>query len=248
MPDSIFCPKCGTPNRPDFKFCTSCGFDLSNISKGAAENTNPEKTPPPYTAPVQNQPAAVAAPAKAAPGMPRWLPAVIVIVVLAGIGFLILNNEQSKNKNLSGKDSGLTQKDNGTQGDHDIPDITDLSGKIKLKDFAGVWRAYESSDPEKARLDDPKDDLFIEVSNGRLNMYPRSELDEEDRSLNVTCDELVGNTINCLLKSKENPDGSTASIKLELHSSKNEITFTIISGPSEEKLVVKARKLGEGGN
>jgi hypothetical protein len=242
MQDSIFCPKCGTSNHNDFKFCTSCGFDLSTIGKVAPENTGTEKTPPPYTAPVQTKPAPVAAPAKAASAMPRWVAPVIIIVVLAGIGFLIWNNEQSKNKN-----PGLTQNDNGIKDGHDISIITDQA-KIKLKDFAGVWRAYESSDPGE-KLGDSKDDLFIEVSNGRVTMYARDELDEEDRKMDITCDELVGNAISCMMKSKGNPEGSTATMKLELQPSKNDMTVTITqSQSSEEKLIVKARRLGEGGN
>lgn len=247
MPDTLFCPKCGTSNQPDFMFCTSCGFALSTISKRTPENTSSEKTPPPYTAPVQNKPAAVAAPAKAASSLPRWAPAVIVIVVLAGIGFLIWNNEQSKNKNPSGKGSGLTQNENGTQDNNDISAITNPPGKIQVEDFAGVWRVYDSNDPErkKIKLGDPKDDLFIEVSNGQPTIYPRNELDKE-RSTDIDCNEVVGNTINCKAKNKE--DGLAFSLKLELASSKNEMTITIIPEEATETLIIKARRLNETGN
>lgn len=242
MPDSIFCPKCGTPNQPDFMYCTSCGFALSAISKPGAE-----KTPPPYTAPGYNQPVAAAAPAKAASGMPRWLPAVIVIVVLAAIGFLIVNNEQSKKKN--GSNTGLTNDNYGQDNTH-ISDPLKPTDNIKAKDFAGVWRPYESNDQEgdKVKLGDPKDDLFIEVSNGRVAMYSRSEIDEEDRNMDFTCDELVGNTISCIMRNKKHPDEGQASIKLEMQSSKNEMTVTISPQNETEKLIVKVRRLNETGN
>jgi hypothetical protein len=242
MPGSIFCPKCGTANQADFKFCISCGFDLSAISKSGPGDTNAEKTPPVYIAPVQSQPVVISTPARAGSAMPRWVPIAILVVVLAGVGYFIWNNEQKK-KN-AGNDTGLMDKKKGNDG-QDTAKITEPfkpADHIKAKDFEGIWRAYETNANDQEKLGDPKDDLFVEVHNGRIEIYPRSDKDNEKRSEGMTCDDVVGNTISCL-----NIDhGETASIKLELSSSKNELTVTISSGEGGRTRIIKARRRDEG--
>src|SRR5262245_39421566 len=133
MQDVLFCPKCGKPNQPDFKFCTSCGFALSTISKATPENTSPEKISLTNVASVQKEPAAVVATAKAGPVLSRQVSTIIAIVILAVIGFLIWNNEQSKNKNTFGNESGLTQNEKKIGG-NGIP-VTNPSDYIKVEDF-----------------------------------------------------------------------------------------------------------------
>ncbi len=247
MSDTIYCPKCGTANQADFMFCTSCGFALSTIGKSTTQNTVSEKTPPPYIAPVQNIPVAAASPDKTRKALPPWAAPVIVIVVLAGIGFLIWNNE--KNKNSTGKETGMKdlQKDYDKKDKDNINDFTFQDTRVKARDFAGVWRPYESltADDKGIKLGDPKDDLFIEYTNGRLNLYPREEQHGE-RSAEIECGEVIGNMITCQATTRNVEE--QYSIKLELHPSKNEMTISITPASEGDGMVVKARRLNETGD
>ncbi len=233
-----FCPKCGTSIQPDFIFCVSCGFALSTVRNVTPENTSVESA-----APVQNTPMAAEAPktvtsakAKVSPITPR-VQLLIIILLLAGAGFWIWYNE-TQNKNSSATGNDLTKKKSGYTGreDHTIPSF------VKLKEFAGVWRIYESSDARQdhAKPDDPKDDLFIDVVNGTLDIYPREEKDRE-HSATFTCNEVVGNTISCKGISKE--DDEVVSLKLEMQSSKNELWITITPNTLTETMIVKARRV-----
>ena len=40
----MFCPKCGTQNPDDGRFCRSCGADLSNVSAALSGKTPPNQT------------------------------------------------------------------------------------------------------------------------------------------------------------------------------------------------------------
>ena len=118
---------------------------------------------------------------------------------------------------------------------------------IKAEDFAGVWRVYKSNDSieNKVRLGNPEDDLFIEVNNGDFTIYPRNEKDKE-HSAEFSCNEVVGNTITCNGKSRT--DDSSFKLKLEMNSSKNEITITIIPNEATEMMILQARRYNEPGN
>lgn len=241
MQNVQFCPKCGTSIQPGFMFCASCGFSLSTIRDAA-----PEITPVESAAPVQNKPMAAEAPKTVTPAKTKTSPItprvqlLIILFLLAGVGFWIWYNE-TQNKGSSGKENDFTQKQNGNTGpdDHTIPPVTN-STDLQLNDFAGVWRIYESSDSKQHNVttDDPKEDLFIDVVNGTLDMYPREEKGKEHSAI-FTCNEVVGNTINCKGTSKE--DDEVFSLKLEMQSSKNELWITI-TPTLTETMILKARR------
>ena len=241
MQNVQFCPKCGTSIQPDFMFCVSCGFSVSTIRNVVPENTSVESA-----ATVQNKLLAaeahktiVPAKAKASPITPR-IQLIIIILLLAGVGFWIWYNE-TYNKDSLGKENDRMQNGNTGQYDHTIPPVTNLTD-VQLKDFAGIWRVYETSESrqDNPRLDNPKEDLFIDVVNGNLDMYPREEKDKE-HSVTFACNEIVGNTINCKGRSKD--DEESFSLKLEMQPSKNELWITITPNTLTETVIAKARRL-----
>lgn len=67
----IPCPKCGTSNKPDSKFCISCGTDLSTVSNSETNNTpafEQAKEPPAETKTIKYvEPNTVFA-----QGLPEW--------------------------------------------------------------------------------------------------------------------------------------------------------------------------------
>lgn len=74
---SVPCPKCGTSNKPDSKFCISCGAEIT--VSGEAQNNAPAFAPAqeaPAFAPAQKAPAKAmkyVEPANAfAKGLPDW--------------------------------------------------------------------------------------------------------------------------------------------------------------------------------
>ena len=71
-------------------------------------------------------------------------------------------------------------------------------------------------------------------------MYSRKENDEEDMA-DVTCNEVVGNTINCTVKNKG--EDSSFSLKMEMEDSKNGIMITVTENGAAENLVLKASRL-----
>jgi len=246
MQDLSFCPKCGTALQPGFQFCASCGFALSTIKQADPGDMTPvtpsqQMTSQEKVSPVPNKPVA------AATQTPLFSPQVhlaIIILIFAGIGAWIWSMESSKHKKAADSIAVLPDQPGNTttQDNKDIPTLTIPSTYLKAEDFAGVWRAYEANNSEEndIRIGNPEDDLFIEVTNGNFVMYPRNEKGKEYSAV-FTCNEVAGNSITC--KGKSRADDSSFTIQLEMQSSKNEMTITIIPDEATEKMILKTRRL-----
>ncbi len=75
-PDSIACPSCGTLNAPQKTFCQSCGTDLRSAARTSASAG---------AAPAGTR----ASQAEKSGGIPFWLPLVVAVGLVAGIGFVV---------------------------------------------------------------------------------------------------------------------------------------------------------------
>jgi Double zinc ribbon len=107
----VVCHACGRPNPPARTFCQSCGTRLRHeATAGAAASPTARPTPappparpapgpaavpgtraaPPGPAPVAPAPVRAREPAPSRPsgGVPGWLPVVVVLGILAGVGFV----------------------------------------------------------------------------------------------------------------------------------------------------------------
>lgn len=261
MANLSFCPKCGAAVKPDFQFCTSCGFALSGAVIGDPGSNNPPPTQPEQSSPAvaaavtpavpvqpvqstpipqQLQPLAAA---KSADGPVLFSPQVhilIIAIILAGLGAWIWSMETANKKEKQGGDTFITGKDNNGGNDQYPPLIE--KNKLKASDFTGTWRAYESNNPEETgdELGKPENDLFIEVDNGHFTIYPRNEKGKEP-SAEFTCGEVSGNRITCSGYSKEEEDSFT--LKMELEDSRDLMTMTIIMNEATESMILKLRKL-----
>jgi hypothetical protein len=255
MQDLLFCPKCGAPIQPEDQFCTSCGASLLPFKQATVESA-----PVVTTTPVESKPVVqpVAAPLAAsvtkttavtpAPVLHKVLP-FIAVLVFVGLGFWSwYEKKESRKKNSFDTESTSSETTRETPStedytnDYNKPTTTNPVSNTTLYDFAGIWRAYEANNNEEndIKIGNPEDDLFIDVKNGSLDIYPRNEIDKE-RTAFITCNEVIGNTITCRGKEKNEKTGFT--IKLELQSSKNEMTITIIPDEPTESLILKARRI-----
>ncbi len=259
MENFSFCPKCGAAVQPGDQFCTSCGFSLAQL-----QSTAVEPTPVPGPAPVATTPVATPAPAPVAVSAPTTVnttasPAPMLHKVMPFVAVLLFVAlgvyswwDTNRKKDGGTTDTELTtpategneSTDNNESTNNNSTPFTDVSSGIQLKDFAGVWRAYESNNNEenKTELGKPEDDLFIVYKNGNLDIYPREELNKE-HSADITCGDVNGNTVSCSGTSKE--DNKPFMIKLELQSSKKEMTITITPDEPTELMILKLRKLDE---
>jgi hypothetical protein len=204
--------------------------------------TTPQTAIPLETAPQATAPKTATATTKTS-FMPPRVHALVIVLILAGIGVWIGINESS-GKNTSTTNSFLPEKekDNTGQDDNGITVTRPPANNIQAEDFAGTWRAYEATgyEEDKVRIGNPDDDLIIEVSNGSFKMYSRNDSHDEEKA-DVNCREVVGNTINCYVKDKTDPSGYN--LKMEMEDSKNEMTITIVQEGSTQTLVLKARRV-----
>lgn len=247
MQDLLFCPKCGASVLPEDQFCTSCGTSLLQF-----KNPISEPAPVVTTTPVESKPVAIplaspVAKTTAATETPPLHKAMPFVAVLLFVGLGIwnwLDNKESKNKNSFDTESvrNENEDESSSSENYNKPNITNPGSFISLNDFAGTWRAYEANNNEEndVKIGNPDDDLFIEVKNGGLDIYPRNEIDKE-RSATITCGQVVGSTISC--RGTDKNDGAVFTIKLELQSSKNEMTISIIPDEPTESLILKARRI-----
>ena len=266
MENFSFCPKCGAAVQPGDQFCTSCGFSLAQL-----QSTAVEPTPAPEPAPVATTPVATPAPAPVAtpvtvsapttvnttaspaPMLHKVMPFVAVLLFVALGVYSWWDTNRKKDGGTTDTElttpatEGNENTDNNETTNNNSTPFTDVSSGIQLKDFAGVWRAYESNNNEenKTELGKPEDDLFIVYKNGNLDIYPREELNKE-HSADITCGDVNGNTVSCSGTSKE--DNKPFMIKLELQSSKKEMTITITPDEPTELMILKLRKLDEAPN
>lgn len=268
MANVSFCPKCGAAVKPDFEFCTSCGFALSGAREEGQNGNSPQpsqteqsSTPPASAAtpaqpaqsvqpvqPVQatpipqhTQPLAMAKPADGPALFSRQVHIIIIALILAGLGAWIWSMESANKKGVNGGDVVINDKDHNTGGDDKYPPILEKN-KLQASDFAGTWRAYESNNPEETgdELGKPENDLFVEVDNGRFTIYPRNEIGKEP-SAQFTCGEVSGNLVTCSGYSKDDED--TFTLKMELEDSKDVMTMTIIMNQATETMILKLRRL-----
>ena len=250
MENFSFCPKCGAAVQPGDQFCTSCGFSLAQLKSTPVEpapavaepvpvlNT-PVATPPTTTTPAIEYPAQ-----KPVPMLHKVMPFVAVLLFVALGVYSWWDNNRNKDNYTTGTETTTPDTESEEPATNNSSPFTDVSSGIQLKDFAGVWRAYESNDNQenKTELGNPDDDLFIVYKNGTLDIYPREELNKV-HSADITCGDVDGNTVNCSGTSKE--DNKPFLIKLELQSSKKEMTITITPDEPTELMILKLRKLDE---
>lgn len=252
-----FCPKCGSAVKPEFEFCTTCGFALSGVREGGTGNSTPIPQIPEPAAVTPAPPVSAATPVPVAqpaikttgsdtrpPGVPlfsRQVHIIIIAVILAGLAVWIWSMENQKNKGT--KDTGTIISGPGKQTEEltTLPTV-EKENRLQAEDFAGTWRAYETNNPEedKNELGKPENDLFIEVNNGSFSIYPRNEKDKE-HSAEFTCGELTGNTISCSGYSRDEKENF--SLKMEMQESKNEMTMTISPEKPTEIMIIKMRRL-----
>lgn len=262
MANVSYCPKCGAAVKPEFEFCTSCGFALSAARDGSTGTNIPEQpvpvtpaapatpvpaatpvTPIPTVQPTTVSPVLAASRPAGAPLFSRQVHIIIIAVILAGLGVWIWSMEKDNGKHAGGIDSLVTGQDKDNTGQDDTnPPIVEKTVRLKAEDFAGTWRAYETNNPEETgdELGKPENDLFIEVSNGHFSMYPRSEQGKE-HSAEFTCGEVSGNLITCSGYSKDDEENFT--LKLEMGESKDILTLTISPEKPTEIMILKMRRL-----
>ncbi|MBK8952756.1 MAG: zinc ribbon domain-containing protein [Chitinophagaceae bacterium] len=249
MENFSFCPKCGVAVQPGDQFCTSCGFSLAQLKTPVAEPSPAPEPPPVQSTPVvkpaiTSTPVTVNTTATTTPMLHKVMPFVAVLLFVALGVYSWWDNNRNKDNYTTGTETTTTNTESEEPATNNSTPFTDVSSGIQLKDFAGVWRAYESNNNEenKTELGNPDDDLFIVYKNGTLDIYPREELNKT-HSADITCGDVDGNTVNCSGTSKE--DNKPFLIKLELQSSKKEMTITITPDEPTELMILKLRKLDE---
>ncbi|MBK6937414.1 MAG: zinc ribbon domain-containing protein [Chitinophagaceae bacterium] len=249
MENFSFCPKCGAAVQPGDQFCTSCGFSLAQLKNPVAEPSPAPEPPPVQNTPVvkpaiTSTPVTVNTTATTTPMLHKVMPFVAVLLFVALGVYSWWDNNRNKDNYTTGTETTTTNTESEEPATNNSTPFTDVSSGIQLKDFAGVWRAYESNENEenKTELGKPEDDLFIVLKNGTLDIYPREELNKV-HSADITCGDVDGNTVSCSGTDKE--DNKPFLIKLELQSSKKEMTITITPDEPTELMILKLRKLDE---
>lgn len=163
---------------------------------------------------------------------------ILAILIIGGsIGWYLLD----KDKKADYPFPGSSQTESTTPFQSPIPDLSsESSGSSRLQAYVGEWKLLESNETGEWKTEphDPDDDLFIELTDGQLVMYPRSQPTEK---MKPACNQPVGPVLSCRLQQSET--GKWATITLELSTDGQHLTFSFLPDEETEKMMVKLERI-----